>query len=296
MILACCLSLLTPRSVAAEGTCQAIALGNGQLWAGYNDRVELWTATAAEPDWRPTMTLPLPAPVRGLLAVGAHAVALCGAAGAVWLNAPAPVAPHWLPVPPPAQAAAERNGLLALASAPADLWLFRVTDAAAPRFLGGFAGLTDVRALGFVASLLCVADGTNGLKFLDVSIPAQPELVGVYAPPDSPPADFLAISTTLIVTAHGRQLRLLDASDPRQPVLMATHEAPAPLRGLAVAQLRLWVACGEAGLLELDLIHALKELARHPGRGPAQAVAAEGRRVFVAEGEAGWREVAVPAR
>jgi len=275
--------------------CLVVAVRDGRVWAGYPDRCEVWQAAGPDQPARQLSTVRLPAVPRQFIPLGDSALACCGEAGAAVL-ASSTTYPTWCAVPPPALAATVRNGLLAVAAGTNGVWLLSVTNPAAPTLLGGFPGATDARDVGFIASLVCVADGTNGLKFLDVSTPAQPEMVGLYAPPGGPPADALAISTTLIVTAHDRHLRLLDASDPRQPVVMATHELPAPCLGLALSKLRLWVACGEAGVVELDLIHALKELARHPTRGPAHAVAAEGSRVFVAEGEAGWRELPSPPR
>ncbi len=278
----------------SSGFCSAIAAQEGRVWIGYPNRVELWDVPSGEAKPRNLAGVPLSAPARQLLTVGSGVLAVCGEGGAVWIeiaSSNTPPRAHWLPVPPPALAAAERNGLLALAGGNNGVWLFSVTNPAAPVLLGGFSGATDAQAVGFVASLVCVGDGTNGLKFLDVSTPARPELVGVFAPAGGPPVDALAISTTLLVTAHGRQLRLMDASDPRHPVVTARHELPASARSLAVGRLRLWVACGAAGTVELDLVHALTELSRHATRGSAEAVAAEGSRVFVAEGEAGWREL-----
>jgi hypothetical protein len=289
VLLAAAWWLLGGTGLASDASCSAIGVQAPILWTAAGTSVEAWDLRFSR---RARLSVsPLPGAPRGILPfAGESAVALCGDGGAFILSKDASP-PRWLGAPAPVLGASQRNGLLAVACGHRGVYFYSVTNPAAPMLLGVFSAATDARATGFVASLVCVADGTNGLRFLDLSTPARPELVGVFLPPGNAPVDALGISTTLIVTAHGRQLRLLDASDPRHPVVTATCELPDSARGLAVTRMRVWAACGTAGLVELDLAHGLKELSRHPTTGSALAVAAEGSRVFVAEGEAGWREL-----
>lgn len=292
------LSCLASLASEVDG-CLTLAAREGRLWTGHADQIATWQIALSNGPATLLSSLPLPAAPRQLLPLDGGVLVVMGDGGALLLPHAADadsITPQWLGVPPPVRAAAERRGRLALAAAASGVWLYTTGPSEPPALRGVFAGAGDARAVGFVASLLCVADGTNGLKFLDISDPAQPELIGLYAPPDAPPASLLAISTTLIAVADGRQVRLLDASDPRLPFVNATRELPATARAMILAMPRLWVACGEAGLIELDAVHALGELRRHPTLGPALAVATDGPRVFVAEGPAGWREVSPTPR
>ena len=224
---------------------------------------------------------------RGLLAADESGRAL----RLPWEKDTPPLQGAWLSIPPPALGAAERNGLVALASGTNGVWLLRTSGTNPPTLAGHFAGALDARDAGFVASLVCVGDGLHGLKFLDVSDPADPQLVGVFAPKPGFVAERLAISTTLIAVGGGQEVRLLDAGDPRHAVISATRPLPGRVRHMTVANLRLWVACGPAGFVELDLGKGLEVLSRRPTRGTAEAVAVDGARVFVAEGSGGWREL-----
>ena len=296
-LLTACLAavcLCAPRvGMAGDASCSAVAVREPILWTAAGKSVESWDLRMTR---RARLSVnPLPVAPLGLVALpGDLALALCGSDGG-FLISTRNSTPAWLAAPKPVLGAAERNGLLATACGGRGVFFFALTNPVAPVLLGGFSAASDARAVGFVASLACVADGANGLKFLDASQPTKPELVGVFAPVAQPSADLLAISTTLIATAHGKQVRLLDASDPRHPVVTATCDLPAEARGMAAGKLHLWVACGLGGLVELDMAHALKELARHPTDGPAVAITAEGTRVFVAQGEGSWRELS-PAR
>jgi hypothetical protein len=110
----------------------------------------------------------------------------------------------------------------------------------------------QARALARAGDNLFVADGPGGLVVLQVSDPAQPELIGQFPLADM--ARDVAVSRTVVYVANGDDgLAVLEAGDPRSLRLVSTYEADKPVnRVLAADRALVYVGNDMDGLLVLD--------------------------------------------
>jgi hypothetical protein len=273
----------------------AIAVHPGHLLVGCSNQVR--QVDLADPQRRlPTLTFS--GPVRQIIPTADWTFVVCDGVGAlaVTVGRASSLAP---PLPFPGSAKARRlvrtNTRAMVAAGPDGLLTYSVTNPAAPVLLSAFRGAIDAHAVSLIASVAVVADGVFGLKFVDLSEPENPVLVGVGLDANLGCIRAVATSGTRVVASDGRRLCLFDASNPARAVRLAAYEAPAAVHDLVISGGRLFLACGHRGVVILDLAAELAELGRFQWAGDALGLAIAGNSGYVATGSGQWRSWKISA-
>ena len=173
--------------------------------------------------------------------------------------------------------------------------LVDISDETAPTgagsfFLDGYA--RDVVTSGKMAY---ATDSPTGLYVFDLSVPGEPQPVGVLHAPASP--RFIEVQreegapSGILAGAGGGQLQIYDASDPSRPVKAATFETPGRAGRVAMVGSLVYVADGQAGITIVDISTPSAPTAAGSFRtdAPARDIAATDAYVFVVVG-AGERQ------
>jgi len=173
--------------------------------------------------------------------------------------------------------------------------LVDISDETAPTgagsfFLDGYA--RDVVTSGKIAY---ATDSPTGLYVFDLSVPGEPEPVGVLHAPASP--RFIEVQreegepSGILAGAGAGQLQIYDASDPSMPVKAATFETPGRAGRVAMVGSLVYVADGQAGITIVDISTPSAPTAAGSVRtdAPARDIAATETHVFVVVG-AGERQ------
>ena len=165
-------------------------------------------------------------------------------------------------------------------------------------FLDGYA--RDVVTSGKMAY---ATDSPTGLYVFDLSVPGEPEPVGILHAPASPRSIEVAREegepSGILAGAGGGQLQIYDASNPAMPVKAATFETPGRTTRVAMAGSLVYVGDTQAGILVVDISDpsAPKEAGRFQTDAPARDIAATDTHVFVVvgagEGQQGETEVQI---
>lgn len=185
---------------------------------------------------------------------------------------------------------ADRSGdTLFLAGDEAGFQVHSLADPAAPEWVATVASSTNPRCLLVSGSLAYVAETSGGLKIYDISNPAAPSLVGTDPASGLVTVRRLALSGTRLALTDGRQINLLDVSNPAIPVQLASNVPPGYVFDLAANATHVFAACGGAGLRILDnaTLGTVGTYATTPA--PAISVALSGTQAFVGDGQATFR-------
>ena len=150
--------------------------------------------------------------------------------------------------------------------------------------------LRDV-ALGSAGTTAYVADGTSGLRIIDVSNPATASVVGTVATAN---AVGIAINGTTAYVADGTSgLRIIDVSDPATASVVGTV-ATANAVGVAINGTTAYVADGTSGLRIIDVSDpATASVVGTVATANAVGVAINGTTAYVADGTSGLRIIDV---
>ena len=131
-----------------------------------------------------------------------------------------------------------------------------IANPAAPVRSGQSAPLPDiVQGLTASANAVYVADGESGLKIIDVTNPASPQLRGSLDTPGWAQNVALSGSTAYIADRTGG-LRIVDVSNPLAPVELAAMTAAAlggGVEGIAVSGNTAYVGAGAGGLVVVNV-------------------------------------------
>jgi hypothetical protein len=144
-----------------------------------------------------------------------------------------------------------------------------------------------------------VADGTAGLRIVDISAPDHPVEVGAWESPGY--AEAVAVRGSVAYLADGPYgLRVIDVSDPARPKELGSAFGTHYAFQVAVDGQDAFIAAAGAGLLIADISDPARprEVAVWDSPGYAYGVAVAGNRAYVADGWEGIQivEVADPAR
>ena len=127
-----------------------------------------------------------------------------------------------------------------------------------PIELGFLVTPGQARGVAVVGTLAYVADGTSGLRVIDVSDPALPVELGFLDTPDF--AQGVSVVGTLAYVADGFSgLRVIDVSDPALPVELGFLDTPDFAQGVAVVGTLAYVADSSSGLRMIDSIVRVPE-------------------------------------
>lgn len=183
------------------------------------------------------------------------------------------------------------GGRAYVAAGEGGLRVFDVSQPAAPQLLGVCQSVSNARCVAVsatLASLAFVGDGQYGLKIVNVATPSLPVLLATYAPTNLGSVRSVAAEGNRVAFTDGRQIVLLDASVPASPAWVGSYPAPAFAYALAMANGRVYAACGTYGLLVLNAASGLSFAGSYNTPGLASAVSISGTRAHVADGQAGW--------
>ncbi len=139
-----------------------------------------------------------------------------------------------------------------------------------------------------------IADGTEGLRIVDVRDPTNPVEVGSYNTPGQ--AMGVAVAGQYAYVADGTEgLRIVDVRDPTNPVEVGSYNTPGQASGIAVGRSYIYIADGTAGLRIIsarDLTSPV-EVGSYDTPGQAFGVTVEGAYAYIADGTEGLRIVDV---
>ena len=113
-----------------------------------------------------------------------------------------------------------------VAAAGAGLYIFNISNPAAPAWVGVCDTPGLAQGVALVGSYAYVADFDQGLRVVDISNPAAPTEIGFYDTPRF--ARGLAVAGSYAYVADfDRGLRVIDISDPAAPVEVGFYDPPA---------------------------------------------------------------------
>jgi hypothetical protein len=189
------------------------------------------------------------------------------------------------------------SNVLFVAADEAGFQVHSLTNLATPEWMATIASSTNPRCLTVSGSLAYVAEALGGLKIYDISNPIAPSLVGT-----DPASGLAAVRRVVLSGSHlamtdGRQINLLDVSDPAAPVQLASNVPPGYVFDLAANTANVFAACGGSGLRILDnsTLGTVGTYLTAPD--PVVTVAVNGNQAYVGDGRSTFRtlDVANPA-
>lgn len=185
------------------------------------------------------------------------------------------------------------SNVLFVAADEAGLQVHRLTNPAAPEWVTSVASSTNPRCLAVAGSLAYVAEALGGLKIFDISNPIAPNLVG-----SDPASGLVTVRRVVLSGSHlamtdGRQINLLDVSNPAAPVQLASNVPPGYVFDLAANASNVFAACGGSGLRILDnsALGAVGTFATAPDS--VVSVALVGDLAYLGDGKSTFRAVNV---
>lgn len=277
------LTNLIPQSLAVNGSTVYVAAGASGL-------AILTAANPAAPAL--VSVIPTPGEASGVAVAGATLYLADGFAGFQTYNLAAPVAPLLVGDYATALRASEvvvDGGLAYVAGGETGLRIYAVTNPTAPVLVGTFPGAANASGIALSGATAYVADSQYGLKMVNVADPAAPVLLGTYTTLDLGYLRHVAVAGSLVLISDGRQVALLEASDPANPVLRDTYRAPAFAFSLTVSGSHAYLACGNFGVIILSITPAaLSPVGTYDTAGFATRVAVSGAIAHVADGPNGW--------
>lgn len=144
---------------------------------------------------------------------------------------------------------------------------------APPTNLGTFNTPGTALAVTLRGNVAYVADGTDGLRIVDVTNTAAPSAIGSFDTPGT--AKGVAASRDIVLVADGAAgLQILKAASLTSPSLLGTFDTDGDARAVAMSGTRAFVADGAAGLQVISFANtaAPTRLATYVTPGPATGV------------------------
>jgi len=181
------------------------------------------------------------------------------------------------------------------------LTILDISNPASPTVVGKTLPLPDiVHDVAVVGSYAYVADGSAGLRVVDISTPVNPAEVGFYDTPGGANGVAVAGGYAYVVGDSGHPdyiggLRVVDVSTPANPTEVGFYDTPGSASGVAVAGGYAYVADARGGLRVVDVSTPFDptEVGFYDTPGRAYGVAVAGGYAYVADWNAGLRVVDV---
>jgi hypothetical protein len=239
-------------------------------------------------------TVPVPAPGQSVgVALASNTLYVAnGLAGFQVLDATAasdPVLQADWPVAARACEVAVNGGLACLGAGENGLRLYNVSNPASPVWVGWLTNALNARCVALGGSVAVVGDGQFGLKVVSVTNAAAPLLLGSWGGTNLASLRNVGLSGTQAIASDGRTVGLFEVSNASNPTLVATYAAPAFVFDLAVAGNRAYLACGNAGMVVLEIgASSLTLVGSYDSPGFATGVSVSGPTAYLADGPAGW--------
>ncbi|MCF8086657.1 MAG: Ig-like domain-containing protein [Desulfotignum sp.] len=150
----------------------------------------------------------------------------------------------------------------------------------------------DTSALDLVGNLAYVTDLNYGLRIIDISDPAQPQLVGSAAAA-SPLHEVAVIDDVAYVANEESGLQLLNVSDPADPQFFAAIDTPGSAMRFVIQDDTAFLADGNSGLQIIDIKDSqqMKIVGSADTPGFARGVAVAGNYVYVADDTSGLQVI-----
>ena len=276
---------------------QGIAVNNGRVYIGAGGK-GLLTIDATTPSApKIVSTIAVPGEAGDLALASSRLYVADGLAGFQVYSLSNPNQPALQADFPTAVRAADvaiyRN-LAYVAAGEAGLRILSLTNVASPVLLSRFTGVTNARAVAVSGTRAYVGDGQYGLKIVEAANPSAPVLLGAYSRTSLGTIRDVGVSGSLVVVSDGRTILLLNASRPSFPVLVGSYQAPAFAYSLAVANSKAYLACGNAGLVILNMsTRSFTPAATLKLPSFTSGVSVSGTSAYVAGPASGWWQVDV---
>jgi hypothetical protein len=168
-----------------------------------------------------------------------------------------------------------------------------LTNPAAPVRLTTVPGVTNSRCVAVSGSLAFVADALAGLRIYDIANPDAPAWLGSYPAAGLYTIRRVVVSGARLAMTDGRQINLLDISNPAVPVLLATNVPAGYVFDLAANTGCVFAACGGGGLQVFNSANLgpLGSFSAPPES--LVTVAVNGDYAYVGDGRSIWRTLSV---
>jgi len=111
----------------------------------------------------------------------------------------------------------------------------------------------NARCVALAGNTALVGDGQYGLKVVSLANPTLPVQVGSWSGAGLGSVRNVGLAGSYGVASDGRTVGLFDLSTPASPSLVATRTPPAFAFDMVVAGSRVYLACGNAGLIVLNI-------------------------------------------
>ena len=181
------------------------------------------------------------------------------------------------------------NDLAYVAGGESGLRIFSLANPLSPALLSRYTGVNNARAVAVSGATAYVGDGQYGLKIVDVANPRAPSLLGAYSSAGLGTIRNVGVSGSLVVVSDGRTVLLLDASTPASPSLAGTYNPTNFALSLAVDNGKVYLACGNAGLIILSVAPGgFTPVGSYVSTWSVSRVAAAGSTVYLAHPAGAW--------
>jgi hypothetical protein len=188
-----------------------------------------------------------------------------------------------------ATVALDAAGRAVVADRAAGLRVVDVSDASAPRELGGYRQVGVAHNVFAAGPLAYVAAREGGLDIVSVAWPSDP---AAFAHVDVMATDVVVQGTFAYVAGEGK-LHVIGVSDPFAPRSLGRLDLPGEPSDIVLGSGFAFVTTGRAGLAIVDVSdpNALRVAGTVDTPGDARAVALRGAYAYVADGAAGLRVI-----
>ena len=162
------------------------------------------------------------------------------------------------------------------------------------QFIGSFDTPNYARGVEVVGSHAYIADGSSGLRIINVTDPSNPFETGYYDTPGD--AKRVAISGSYAYVAdYTGGLRIIDVSDPSNLFEAGFYDTPGDARDIAILDSYAYVADGYSGLRIIDVSNpaSLFETGFYDTSGAAYGVAVSNQKAYIADYTEGLRIIDV---
>ncbi len=167
-----------------------------------------------------------------------------------------------------------------------------ISDPSAPKMLGKSAPFTDtIQDIFIQGKTAFVAAGSAGLQIVDITNPAQPNILASIQSASF--AEGIAVLGKTAYLANGATgINIIDVSDPKKPLQISTVNPDYYAFDIVCAGKYAYIAAGESGLLVLDIKDPSqpKEIAQLDTKGYAYEVVQSIRNLYIADA---WEGVQV---
>ena len=284
--------VITGTVVVPNGGGRSLAVRDGVAFyaAGDSGLTVVDVLDPAAPAW--VMEAGAAGDATGVALAGVRLFLTTGFAGLHQYDIADPLAPAWEAVVTGSQRVCDvvvSNQFAYVAAGESGLRIFDLSGNPAPALLAAFNGVGNARSVALAGDMVCVGDGQYGLKLVGVTNPAAPVFLGSYTSAALDSIRSVGVSLPWVVLSDGRSLELVNVSVPASPTLAGVWSAPGFAYSLVVAGGRVYAACGNAGMVILNMsAGGLSEAGAYNPGGLVTGVSVSGNRAYLARGTDGW--------